>query len=70
MQHHVIYTIVDRYDNERETWSKSITPCLPTLVLSVQDVILELSYMQFELKLGGIAMLLGWATNLDLPVHH
>ena len=21
---HVMYTIVDRYDNERETWSKSI----------------------------------------------
>jgi hypothetical protein len=23
---HVMYTIVDRYDNERETWSKSTKP--------------------------------------------
>ena len=43
---HVMYTIVDRYDNERETWSKSnahVVPCVPHLetltLLKIQNLL-------------------------------
>ena len=43
---HVMYTIVDRYDNERETWSKSSLDLVP----SCASLLASTSYQCVHLK--------------------